>query len=220
MPDPHKRDWYKTRATIGKVHNVHVKRALKNSNKNSDRKSKQNSKLLEACLIGDTDTIQIALFKSLFFWLDLGYINDRVDAIATVPDHWPRRVGADRPQLVIAYRPSGKKSTYTIVVPHYRGGRSPQIPSYHKGNYRGNLTLTDGSMLTVNAASEIEAARVIRVLRRYIEPKYQHGCEPTFTKVKGKGFKETRVLPVKADFYQHGQTEENRPDWRKYFSRL
>lgn len=214
-------DYRKFRSYLSKYHNVHVKLAIRKSKQEANASNRlvtsRRLELLQSCLVDGNDTAQLVLLKEIFFWVDLGYLGDRLQSIATLPEYWPKRVGNDYPQLVVAWRPQGKKSTYQISIPHYNGDRNPKIPAYRKGSHRGELTCTDGSKLVVNADSIAEADRVIKVLRRYIEPRFHTGRDAHIAKVKGPGFKEARVVPIVADFYRHGQTEDARPNWRKYF---
>lgn len=166
-----------------------------------------------ALLIRDEDSALEVLNKQLYF--RLGVAGDSRQAIATVPEWWPLRVGAERPQLVVAFRAPGQKTTYTLTIPHYTGNRNPAIPAYHKGSWRGELTLGDNSKLVVNARTDAEAARVLGMLQRYVKPSLLKDHTPKFTRVK-KGFNEVRVAPIFADFYSRGQTN-TQPDWRSYF---
>lgn len=164
-------------------------------------------------LIRDTDSALEVANKQIYFTrISKGEI-----PIASVPEDWPKRVGSDRPQLAIAFRPVGKKTTYTLVIPHYNGRKQPQIPAYRKGSYRGVLELLDGSKLIVNAATEPEAARVIQVLRRFIVSRHEIGVKARIAKVRGSDFTEARVVPIFADYYPHGMKNEGEVEWRHYF---
>lgn len=136
-------------------------------------------------------------------------------AIASVPEWWATRVGADRPQLVVVFRAQGKTSWYQMTIPHYQGDRHPKFPAYRKGSYRGEITLTDNSKLVCNANSEGEADRILRIMMRHVNPKYLKNREPKYVKQR-RALSEVKVIPLFADFYSHGQTNAQ-PDWRSYF---
>lgn len=204
--------WEFTQKVIRIGHNRAVKKHFRDVT-SDDSRSNGRQALKTSLLIRNEDSGLEVINKQIYFQRLVG--GDI--PIATMPEWWPKRVGSDIPQLTVVWRPPGKKTSYQICIPHYNGDRNPKIPSYRKGSYRGTLTLSDNSKLVVNAASENEADRVIRVLRRYINPKFASGRNPHIGKVKGSGFKEARVVPIVADFYPYGQAEDNRPSWRKYF---
>lgn len=204
--------WEFTQKVIRIGHNCAVKKHFKDILSDESR-GRGREAIKTALLIRNEDSGLEVLNKQVYFQK----LIDGGIPIATMPERWEGRVGANIPQLAIVWRPSGKKTSYQICIPHYNGDRNPKIPSYHKGSYRGTLTLTDNSKLVVNAKSEREAFRVIQVLHRYIQPKFLVGREPEIIKVKGPGFKEARVVPIVADFYPHGQIKEGNPLWRKYF---
>lgn len=168
--------------------------------------------LKSALLIRDTDSAIQVLNKQIYF--RMGMEGARMSPTATMPEWWPQRVGAARPQLVIVFRPPGQKSSYQVTIPHYTGVKNPKIPSFRKGSHRGTLDLPDGSKLIINAASESEADRVIRALRRYIDPKYGRNVEPVFGRINNR-FKEVTVQPIAADYFPVGQTGDRQ--WRIYF---
>lgn len=213
MPLPQNwNSWNWTQKVIKIGHNRAVKKHFKDVIAD-DGKATGRQSIKTALLIRDEDSALEVLNKQIYF----NRIADGGIPIATMPEWWPRRVGADIPQLAIVFRPRGKKTSYQLVIPHYNGDRNPKIPAFKKGSYRGELTCTDNSKLVVNAGSEAEAERVIRVLRRYIVPKFVSGKTPIVQRVKGTNFKEARVIPVLADFHPHGQKEGIPAKWRKRF---
>lgn len=212
MPLPKNWDsWNWTQRVIKIGHNRAVKKHFKDVLADDGRSTGRQS-IKTALLIRDEDSALEVLNKQVYFNRLAGEI-----PLATIPEWWPKRVGADIPQLVVVFRPPGKKSSYQISIPHYNGDRNPKIPSYKKGSYRGELVLSDNSKLVVNAHNAAEAERVIRVLRRYIVPKYASGKIPIIQKVKGVSFKEDRVAPVLADYHPYGQKENIPGLWRKRF---
>jgi hypothetical protein len=134
---------------------------------------------------------------------------------ATMPEWWPLRVGADRPQLVIVFRPPGAFTSYQLSIPHYNGDRTPDVPSYHKGRIRGEMVLKDGSQIAVNARTEGEAERMVRALLRYVPSRFK-GSNPIKIVKDPRSLNEVKVRPIYADFYPKGQLGGRQ--WRHYFS--
>ncbi len=144
-------------------------------------------------------------------------------AIASVPEWWQARRGADIPQLAIIFAEqfdSGKlgDSRWTLSIPHYNKpkGARPNIPTYKKGNWFGTLRLTDGSKLGVNAGSSSECKRVLNRLKIHIPVEFRtkkgKAIKPRIVEDPNAAFKECKVTPVRADFYSKGQTNLQ-PDW-------
>lgn len=219
-----KQEWRKFRSFLEKVHNIHVKRAIReanlargNTNKNVPE-SKRNL-LLKECLIDKTDTAQLILLKELFFWIDLGYIDERIQAIAAVPEWWQVRSEAKRPQLVVLYgekKTSGKigKAVYPITLPHYEGTKSSKspLPAYRKGQHEGILTLSDNSKVIVNAYSEAEAKKVLQAAKQAIKTHYLKGSHIKIGIRKGVELKTIEVVPVKAKYFPTG-LQNLSPKW-------
>jgi hypothetical protein len=117
--------------------------------------------------------------------------------------------------LAVIFRPPGGKSTYTMHIPHYRKSvRNPKIPSYNKGNWRGEWILTDGTKFVVNAISESEANKMWRAVKGYIEPAYLKNIQDMSKPTNAK-FNKIRVEPLYADFYGLGLKGAG-ADWRAY----
>jgi hypothetical protein len=140
---------------------------------------------------------------------------DPTKAIASVPEWWQIRAEAQRPQLVILYAEvlsTGKLtgSRWSLTIPHYSRpkGFRPSIPAYEKGNWEGILTLTDNSKIIVNAASASECKRVINRLKILIPNEYRvkdgKAIRAKVGERTGTGLKQTKVTPVRADFYSNG----------------
>jgi hypothetical protein len=135
--------------------------------------------------------------------------------VASVPEWWSQRAGANIPQLAVIFRPPGKTSTYTMHIPHYRKSqRSPKIPSYTKGDWRGEWVLSDGSKFVCNAISESEANRMWRSVKQYIEPSFLKNVQDMSKPCNAK-FNKVKVEPLYADFYGLGLKGMG-ADWRAY----
>lgn len=148
----------------------------------------------------------------------------KIEAYAAVPEWWPTRAGANRPQLVVLFaedKGSGKvgKSRWALTIPHFKGDKNKlNIPAYRKGQWEGILTLSDNSKLIVNGATQAETDRVINALKGYIDGNF---TKDSFLKIgqrKGSKLKELRVKPITATYYAKGQQDEQ-PDWIYYFKK-
>lgn len=204
--------WSFTQNIIRIGHNRDVKKYFKDV-KTNEGKSTGREAIKTALLIKNSDSALEVLNKQLFF--RLGMQGSQAEAIATVPEKWQVVAAANRPQLVIAYKIPGKKTTYSITVPHYKGGKNPKFTSYQKGNYRGCLVLSDNSKIVVYAISKAEAESTINQLKKYVSTKYLKNVKPiSFTEVQGI-YNKVTVYPYFADYYPNGI--ENIREWRSYF---
>ena len=139
------------------------------------------------------------------------------DPIATVPEWWAVRVGADRPQLVIMYRSTDTNgSRYTLSLPHYvDDGRKPRIPKYEKGSIKCEVELKDNSKIRIYAVNEVEGKRVLSLLLKYVNPAMIESRTPSFKK-ESRPFKQCEVIPERADYYSTG-SRDMEPDTRYYY---
>lgn len=223
-----KTDWVKMRRTLQKVHNVHVKRALKKISSASEIDSSaikaRLSPLYQQCLIDNDDTVQLALLKEIFFWIDLGHFSDVIQATASVPEWWQVRAEAKRPQLIIQFANRGRagrpgKSRFSLSIPHYKGTsrttKSP-IPPYRKGQHEGILTLFDNSKVIVNAFSDAEAERVLKAAEKHIKPRYLKNSHIKIGIRKGVKLSTAEVIPVLGQYFPTGLQNLN-PKWSSNF---
>lgn len=214
-----KQEWREFRGYCQRVHNIHVKlaeRKIKQSaSPNQGVATEKQLKILKTCLIDKDDTAQLCLLKQLFFWIDLGHLSGRIEAIAAVPDHWQLRPEAQRPQLVVLFaekKANGKlgKAVYAVNIPHYEHSKAPTtspLPGYKKGQWEGILTLSDNSKVVVNAFSEFEAKKVLNAAEKAIGSDYLKGSQTKIGKRKGIDLKEIEVVPVKAKFFPTGRKD-------------
>ena len=146
-----------------------------------------------------------------------------------IPEAWAVRRGTDRPQLVIVFAEifsSGKlgASRWSITVPHYRGTSKSRIlaPSYRRGNWQGQLTLSDGATIVVNANSSAECKRAINKLKILvpIDLRLRAGkaIKPRVVENPNIDLKVCNVVPVTAKFYATGQKDLN-PTWSQSLRR-
>lgn len=206
-------DWLKFQKLTRRVHNLYVNAEIKKETK----KTKQS--LLKYALIDPKDTAQLVIAKQIYYWLELGYIQNKINALAVVPEWWPIRVGANRPQLAIIFQSQERpRAYYTLHIPHYNG-RKPNISPikpYRKGNYRGTLVLRDNSKFVCYAVSESEAQSVIEDAKRHINDKFLVGSTVTIGTTRKKNFKTDKVKATSAKFFSRG-LEQMQPDWIAYF---
>ncbi len=210
--------WQHTRDLIRKGHNRDLNRFLLDV-KDADEKNLNNKRahIKKALRINDKDnSIEIAN-KQLYFRLGLGAADEKLKAVATIPERWNTKPLSTMPQLCIVFRKAKKSRSgnYQLVIPHYNGNKQPVVSYHTKGNRMGILTLKDNSTLLVNAISDREAERVINQLKKYVDPKYMT-TDLKFTEHRGNKIAQDQYKPVRADYYPQGQ-ENAYPEWQFYF---
>jgi hypothetical protein len=146
---------------------------------------------------------------------------DHGEPVASIPDWWQVRLGAERPQLVIIYRLGTTQNYWQLAIPHPAIIQPPEqspLPAYTKGNWQGQIILTDNSKFTVNANSRAEAEKVINAARNFIQGG-RLGTNPAiyYGERKGRAVKEGAMTPIRADYYPTGQ-KDVKPAWRKRFA--
>lgn len=218
-----KYDWERFLRFARRVHNIQVQKAQ--SELRITKSKSRISTYLNELKIKKTDTAQLTINKLAFFWFTFGNINQKIDAVAVVPEWWAMRTGSQRPQLVITFGElkldgSKGKPKYSISIPHYSGPskltRSP-IPNYKKGQKQGILTLSDNSKVIVNASTQEDAERVLLAAKKIINPRYLRDSHIKIGDRKGKRLKQIRVSAVAAKYFKYGQENVATPDWRSYF---
>jgi len=221
-----KTDWVKMRRLLQKVHNVHVKRASKKLTTAADQSASHAriTQLYKECLIDNDDTVQLALLKEIFFWIDLGHFSDVIQATASVPEWWQLRAEAKRPQLLVQFANRSRtgrpgRSRFTLSIPHFKGTTRPTkspIPPYRKGQHEGILTLSDNSKVIVNAFNETEARQVLEAAQRHIKPRYLKGAHIKIGIRKGLKLSTAEVIPVLGHYYPTG-LQNLTPQWTSKF---
>jgi hypothetical protein len=205
-----------TKKTLIKTHNTKVARAFHKEKGIPLTPGEKSAR--DSCIIRTKDSAPVISLKIHLFY-DVFSNNDN---IASIPQSWEVKPGDDRPQLVIIYRPKLKKfrrlGSYQVVVPHYKGDKTPVAPSFHKGNHYAVLVLKDNSQLHINSHSEEEALKVLGIFKRQIDPKYIIN-EPRVGKRKGKKLAQIEVVPIRADFYPHGKVNQ-KPFWTHSYPKL
>lgn len=181
---------------------------------------KINRTQIEVIAIDESTAASVALIyrKIAEIQIDLIKMRNTEPPIAAIPEWWPLRIGAERPQLVVFFaekRPNGKlgRTRWPITIPHYNSRNTrPNLPTYRKGQWQGMLTLKDNSKLIVNAISQQEAERVINAIKPLIAPNYLIGAELKVGIRKGKVLKNCVVKPTSARYFSSGQ-KNTVPDW-------
>lgn len=142
------------------------------------------------------------------------------ESVASIPDWWQVRLGADRPQVIMIYRVMGTPNYYQLAIPHPKTMDEPAVPplpNYRKGSYQGQMILTDNSKFTVNAATEAEAQRMIDAAASYITPSMLGNPRRIYiAQRKGVAVKEESMTVIRAEGFPNGQ-RNTVPAWRKQF---
>ncbi len=219
------RDWRTSQRYIRIGHNKAIRNYFQTVKRGTTRESLRNS-----LLITSFDSADHMLVKMQYFNQYLSGI--KTDTVPVIPEWWQARVGSDRPQLVVTFRPKNvssnksKKSDskWCLTIPHFQASKSNiqqqlrLIPDYTKGQYQGVLTLKDNSKLIVYAKSINEAERFIKkiVSSDLIDPKYivnKTRIENDIKLGRANGnFKEITVTPTAAKYFSTGQ-KNLQPDW-------
>lgn len=144
--------------------------------------------------------------------------------VAAVPEWWPRRVGADRPQLIIQFSEFFEGGVlgppmFQISIPWADTPdplQSSPIAGYLKGNVSGTLVLPDNSKLIVNAADISTAESLIFQAVSVIDP--DRLPDPIVPKIGPRGGKPVEVRPVVPKimrYFPDGQ-RDTYPKWEVY----
>jgi hypothetical protein len=139
------------------------------------------------------------------------------EPVAAIPDFWQVRIGSGRPQIVVTYK-RGRSSTYhQIAIPHPLNTdkwTENLLGDYEKGNYSGNLRLTDNSAFIINCSSEAEARRMVERAKEIIDPAYLgEGYTEQYTQRQGSTVSVDTMVAKTASFFSTGQKNAF-PDWK------
>lgn len=139
--------------------------------------------------------------------------------IASIPEYWQTRIGADRPQLIVQYGQLFSDGTigpskYQVSIPHYSGaaGSVPALTNYTKGQWMGIQTLSDNSKIIVNAVSISEADFVLDQMLGYVDGAFTGNTKRTHSYRKGEELSQIEVTPVWVKYHSEGQ-KNSQPDW-------
>lgn len=173
--------------------------------------------LRNSILIYKKDSANQIIAKMQFFRNFIDY--EKQNYIA-YPEQYQLRIEASRPQLVIIFSPTERKrknDQYATHLPHYSGGRKPNIQSYYKGNFWARAVLKDNSKIVINGRTKTEAVNVVKAFMREVNPKYRVPVTRINTgEYLGNPFEVLEMKPRRADYYSQGQLKPY-PDWQHYF---
>ncbi len=220
MPVDYK-NWKFTSKVIRITHNREVKKyfkPLKTDSENTAYRGANTGKeaIRDCLLIYERDSALVVANKQLLF---ARLTSSMTSFGISQPESWltNSHIGGDIPQLVITYRVRGnnKSGNYTITLPHYSGSKSINPPTYTKGNQPIVFNFKDRTKIVVNANSEEEGKRVIKVLLKNCESRFIQDKDNFLILSKTK-IKRQEMKPIKADFFKTGQ-KDLQPTWRIYF---
>jgi hypothetical protein len=208
--------WEFTQKVIRINHNRDVKKWFKDIS--SDTNTVTGRQVLKTCfLIRDEDSAIEVMNKMLAYQAYIKKYGD-LTAVASIPEDWQLKVEAQRPQLVVVFRPTSKKEKsgyYSFVIPHYNGDKTPSIKSFTKGNYWARIILKDNSKIVINANTENNAVEMAKSFLKYVEAKYKTNNIRTGEYLDNP-FKVLSLKPWRADYYPNGK-KNNYPKWQHYF---
>lgn len=143
------------------------------------------------------------------------------EVVASVPEWWQVRLGAERPQLVLIFRRTGTRGYNQLAIPHplvTEPPSEPPISAYTKGNWQGMITLRDNSKFIVYAATAGEAERVVNQARSLIRGDFL-GSPPLISISEKKGYPldNDLMVPTSAKYHPDGQ-RNLKPKWRASFT--
>ena len=214
------REWRTSQRYIRIGHNKAIRNYFQTVTRGTTREALRNS-----LLITSFDSADHMLVKMQYFNQYLSGI--KTDTVPVIPEWWAMKVGSNRPQLVVVFKPKNdsviqnKNSRWSLTIPHFRATTSnfknqlKLIPDYDKGRYQGTLTLKDNSKLIIYAKSITEAERFIKriVSNNLIDSRYINPTDYDIKTGKIKGnFKEIKVTPTYAKYFSTGQ-KNLQPDW-------
>lgn len=142
------------------------------------------------------------------------------DAVAAIPDWWQVRIGADRPQIVVAFRKADSRTYHQISIPHPEGTQKwteNLLGDYTKGPWSGVLTLKDNSKFIINCETLAEAQRMVAKAKALIKPAMQFSPSvEQYAERKGNSVGVALMRGRQAYFFSKGQRDA-KPDWRAQF---
>jgi hypothetical protein len=147
--------------------------------------------------------------------------NDCDEPIAAIPEWWPIRLGAGRPQLVVLYARKFNDGTwdrakYAVSIPHWSKSKDEtkeiEFPIYDKGDYQGTRVFADNSKLIVNCIDEQECEWVLDDLTAHLPLEISDLAQTSIANRKGSPLRKIKVFPRRAKFFSTGQ-RDTYPDW-------
>ncbi len=216
------RDWKTSQKYIRVGHNKAIRNYFKTVRNNTVREKLRNS-----LLIYKNDSASQMLVKMQYFQQYLSGVKS--DTVPVIPEYFPMRIGSERPQLVVVFKPKSSNypkqdSRWSLSIPHFdfnQGNISNQlkkIPDYEKGKHQGVYTLKDNSKIILYAKSGNEARKTIKkiITSNLIKTKYivdRNSLDENIKVGEVRGtYKEVLVTPTYAKYFSTGQ-KNLQPDW-------
>jgi hypothetical protein len=142
------------------------------------------------------------------------------EPVSAIPDWWQVRIGADRPQIVVAFRKADSTTYHQISIPHPESTvkwAENLMGDYRKGPWSGILTLKDNSKFIINCETKAEAQRMVNIAKSLIRPDmiFSPSVEQ-FTERKGHAVGVAQMRGRQAYYFSTGQ-KSAKPDWRAQF---
>lgn len=144
--------------------------------------------------------------------------------VATIPESWPTKLGANRPQVVYLFRDIREDGSYgqrtkQIQVPYYQTDSASvqRPPTYQTGAYQGLLLLPDNSKFVVYAENRGAAEEMVNFAKSVIPGDLLESAQERYGEVVIKDSRLDTFECVRADYYPTGQ-KDLRPEWSKRFS--
>lgn len=145
------------------------------------------------------------------------------DSFVVVPDSWPMKVEAGRPQLVLVYATKNKDKTwgsrrYEFCIPHFDGKLRKALKTLvpkeiKKGSHQGTYTLADNSKIITYCKTKTEAMRIINAFDKLVLKDQKTTNKKTGEINPNTKFLELTLYPFEARFFSQGQQNPN-PDWK------
>ncbi len=216
------KNWKTSQKYIRIGHNKAIRNYFKTVTVRTTREALRNS-----LLIYKNDSASQMLVKMQYFQQYLSGVKS--DTVPVIPEYFPMRIGSERPQLVVVFKPKSNKypkqdSRWSLSIPHFdfnQGNISNQlkkIPDYEKGKHQGTYTLKDNSKIIVYAKSGNEARKTIKkivtsnlIKSKYIVDRTKIDDDIKVGEARGT-YKEVLVTPTYAKYFSTGQ-KNLQPDW-------
>lgn len=151
-------------------------------------------------------------------------LDDLEPPTLVVPEHWPLRRGAERPQLIVVYSTKNQDGSwgntrYQFSIPWFdhrkRKALKTSLPrTIRKGPKQATLLLTDNSKMTLFCSNHSEAERVLKSFEGLVINKYRTR-DIRYADLNGNGkreYKQVTVYPFVAKYYPAGMRDLN-PAW-------
>lgn len=170
----------------------------------------------EVITITAISPVPSSVHDALRVMADLAIGGCGAEAVVTQPDWWQVRIGANRPQIVVAYRVANTRAYHQISLPHPKNvsrWTENLLGNYEKGSWEGCLLLSDNSRFTINCSTEAEAKRMLAKARTLINPAFFNETSQDRLAIRGgNAILPGSMIAVKAQYFSTGQ-RSTKADW-------